>query len=183
MTLRCRWVVQKSEKVEDFVMGQYVLGTAQGIRTYPYSTNPYVFFPNSTSLASVDRPRICRTTNPLRYSNLTTLNEVHSIGEVWANMLHNVYATLVEAHGFSTTALTDPRSEKGNVVFMHLMISALPLQPCNPTCTSSFTLTQSKSNPPFPFSFFFGVDFRILSSCFCTRCLDPGRPQLVSRCD
>lgn len=73
-------------------------------------------------------------TNPLRYSNLRTLNEVHAIGEVWANMLHNVYASLVESHGFSSTALTDPTGEEGNVVFLHLMIGALPLQPCNPTC-------------------------------------------------
>ena len=29
------------------------------------------------------------------------------IGEVWANMLHNVYAQLVAAHGFSATAKTD----------------------------------------------------------------------------
>ena len=30
------------------------------------------------------------------------------IGEVWANMLHNVYAQLVAARGFSATAKTDP---------------------------------------------------------------------------
>lgn len=30
------------------------------------------------------------------------------IGEVWANILHNVYAGLVGAHGFSATAKTDP---------------------------------------------------------------------------
>lgn len=111
------WVVQKSDKVEDFVMGQYVLGSKKGIRQYPYSTDPAI--------------------NPLRYSNLRTLNEVHAIGEVWANMLHNVYAALVADHGFSPTALTDPTGEKGNVVFMHLMISALPLQPCNPTFVSA----------------------------------------------
>lgn len=59
---------------------------------------------------------------------------MHAIGEVWANMLHNVYAALVEARGFSSTALTDSTSEAGNVVYMHLLIGALPLQPCNPTC-------------------------------------------------
>lgn len=48
------------------------------------------------------------TTNPLRYSSVASLNEVHQIGEVWANMLHNVYAALVQAHGFSQTAQTDP---------------------------------------------------------------------------
>ena len=71
---------------------------------------------------------LCSTTNPLRYSSLQTLREVHGtwptpsrccttlltchdttdIGEVWANTLHNVYAALVRVHGFSATAHTDP---------------------------------------------------------------------------
>lgn len=55
------------------------------------------------------------------------------IGEVWANMLHNVYAALVTANGFSTTSHTDPSGTSGNVVYLHLFIDALALQPCNPT--------------------------------------------------
>ena len=69
-------------------MGQYVINDAAGIRTHPYSTSA--------------------TTNPLRYSSIAQLNEVHDIGEVWANILHNVYAALVKEHGFSATAHTDP---------------------------------------------------------------------------
>lgn len=56
------------------------------------------------------------------------------IGEVWANMLHQVYAALVAEHGFSATARTDPTGTEGNVVYLHLFIDALALQPCNPTC-------------------------------------------------
>lgn len=56
------------------------------------------------------------------------------IGEVWANMLHNVYAALVGEHGFSATAHTDPSGSEGNVVYLHLFIDSLALQPCNPTC-------------------------------------------------
>ena len=94
------------------------------------------------------------TTNPLRYSSLQTLNEVHSefpvpiaqlvyysslftiqdIGEVWANLLHNVHAALVAVHGFSTSARTNPTGTEGNFVFMHLFIDGLSLQPRNPTC-------------------------------------------------
>jgi extracellular elastinolytic metalloproteinase len=48
-------------------------------------------------------------------------------------MLHNVYATLVNAHGFSSRAFTHPEDRQGNVVFLHLIIDALPLQPCEPT--------------------------------------------------
>lgn len=57
------------------------------------------------------------------------------IGEVWANMLHNVYASLIGAHSWSSTERTNPSGTEGNIVFLHLFIDALPLQPCNPTCT------------------------------------------------
>ncbi|KAF9057048.1 Fungalysin metallopeptidase-domain-containing protein [Panaeolus papilionaceus] len=107
------WTEKTSSAVPDYVMGQYVTNKAAGIRTHPYSTS-----------ASV---------NPLRYSSIQTLKEVHDIGEIWANVLHNVYAALVGARGFSTTARTDPTGTAGNVVYLHLFLDALALQPCNPT--------------------------------------------------
>jgi len=107
------WTEHTSSAVPDYVLGQYVINSAAGIRTHPYST--------STSV------------NPLRYSNVKTLTEVHRIGEVWANILHNVYAALVSAHGWSATARTNPTGTEGNIVFLHLFIDALALQPCNPT--------------------------------------------------
>lgn len=51
-----------------------------------------------------------------------------AIGEVWCNTLHNVYAALIAAHGFSATAKTDPDGTEGNVVFLHLFIDALAIQ-------------------------------------------------------
>ncbi|PFH46766.1 hypothetical protein AMATHDRAFT_153918 [Amanita thiersii Skay4041] len=107
------WTEKNSSAVADYVLGQYVIDDPAGIRSHPYSTSS--------------------TVNPLRYSDLRTLKEVHDIGEVWANMLHNVYATLVGAHGWSATARTDPSGSEGNVVHLHLFIDALALQPCNPT--------------------------------------------------
>ncbi|KAJ6626700.1 Fungalysin metallopeptidase-domain-containing protein [Mycena sp. CBHHK59/15] len=107
------WTEQTSATVKDYVMGQYVINDAAGIRTHPYSTS--------------------KTTNPLTYASVGTLNEVHNIGEVWANMLHNVYAALVSAHGFSTTAHTNPAGTEGNIVYLHLFLDALALQPCSPT--------------------------------------------------
>ncbi|TCD65526.1 hypothetical protein EIP91_002534 [Steccherinum ochraceum] len=107
------WSEWKTAEVTDWVSGVYVLNNAAGVRSHPYSTSP--------------------TSNPLRYSSVATLNEVHNIGEVWANLLHNVYAALVGAHGFSTTAHTDASGSEGNIVYYHLFIDALPLQPCNPT--------------------------------------------------
>ncbi|KAF8056609.1 Fungalysin metallopeptidase-domain-containing protein [Lyophyllum atratum] len=111
------WTEHTSSSVPDYVMGQYVVNDPTGIRNYPYSTS-----------ASV---------NPLRYSSIKALNEVHNIGEVWANLLHNVYASLVTAHGWSATARTNPNGTEGNVVFLHLFIDALALQPCNPTFVSA----------------------------------------------
>ncbi|KAF8067459.1 Fungalysin metallopeptidase-domain-containing protein [Lyophyllum atratum] len=107
------WTEHTSSAVPDYILGQYVENNTRGIRTHPYSTSA--------------------TVNPLRYSSIATLNEVHNIGEVWANMLHNVYAALVGARGWSATARTDPAGTQGNVVFLHLFLDALALQPCNPT--------------------------------------------------
>lgn len=107
------WTEHSSADIADYVLGAYVTNNPAGVRTHPYSTDT--------------------ATNPLRYSSVAALDEVHAIGEVWANILHNVYAALVQAHGYSQTALTDPSGTEGNVVFMHLFIDALPLQPCNPT--------------------------------------------------
>jgi extracellular elastinolytic metalloproteinase len=122
-------------------MGQYIINSPAGIRTHPYSTSA--------------------TVNPLKYGNIATLNEVHStyyppplifqsliivlrfldIGEIWANLLHNIYAALVAQYGWSPDARTNPDGTEGNIVHMHLFIDALPLQPCNPTLcvTSTFS--------------------------------------------
>ncbi|KAF8970318.1 Fungalysin metallopeptidase-domain-containing protein [Flammula alnicola] len=107
------WTEKTSSAVPDYVLGQYVINDPAGIRTHPYSTSA--------------------TTNPLRYSSIASLNEVHDIGEVWANILHNVYAALVSAKGWSSTARTNSNGTEGNVVFLHLFLDALALQPCNPT--------------------------------------------------
>ncbi|KAH9013761.1 Fungalysin metallopeptidase-domain-containing protein [Lactarius hengduanensis] len=110
------WASQGSTTV-DFVLGTFVTNDPAGIRSHPYSTSA--------------------TTNPLRYSSLKTLTEVHDIGEVWANILHNVYASLVTAHGWSATARRNPSGIEGNIVFLHLFLDALLLQPCNPTFLSA----------------------------------------------
>ncbi|KAF6746342.1 metalloprotease [Ephemerocybe angulata] len=107
------WTEQKSGTVKDYVLGDYVMGNTAGIRKYPYSTS--------------------KTTNPLTYGSVASMSEVHAIGEVWANMLHNVYAALVGKYGWSATAMTDPTRAEGNVVYLHLFLDALALQPCNPT--------------------------------------------------
>jgi extracellular elastinolytic metalloproteinase len=108
------WAAQTAS-MSDFDMGVYVY--TKNIRSHKYSTSA--------------------TTNPLRYSSIASLNEVHNIGEVWANMLHNVHAALVKAHGFDTSAKTNPAGTSGNNVFMHLFIDSMAIQPCNPTFVSA----------------------------------------------
>ncbi|KAF6746897.1 metalloprotease [Ephemerocybe angulata] len=106
------WTEQKSAVIKDWAIGGYVTNSTGGLRSKPYSTNS--------------------TTNPLRYSSAGDYWDVHDIGEVWANMLHNVYAALVTKYGWSATAMTDATGPEGNIVYMHLFIDALSLQPCNP---------------------------------------------------
>lgn len=105
------WTELKSANITDYALGEYVY--LKNIRRYPYSTSA--------------------ATNPLRYSSVASNNEVHNIGEIWANMLHNVLAALVAAKGYSATARTNPDGTEGNIVHLHLFIDALKLQPCNPT--------------------------------------------------
>ncbi|KAG6841441.1 hypothetical protein C0991_011111 [Blastosporella zonata] len=107
------WIRQNSTDIQDFVVAPYVTNKPAGIRSHPYSTNS--------------------TTNPLTYASIGKLKEVHQIGEVWANILHVVLAALVAEHGFSASALTNPNTFEGNIVFMHLFIDGLSIQPCNPT--------------------------------------------------
>ncbi|KAK0437286.1 metalloprotease [Desarmillaria tabescens] len=108
------WTQQKNGTISDYALAAWVSNDPDGIRHYPYSTDPRV--------------------NPLRYSSLPRVAySVHYIGEVWANMLHNVYAALVQAHGWSSTAMDDATGPEGNIVFLHLFMDALQLQPCNPT--------------------------------------------------
>ncbi|KAK7045390.1 hypothetical protein VNI00_007641 [Paramarasmius palmivorus] len=112
------WFVRSdSPEIQDFVEGPWLKNDTIGFRTYPYSTST--------------------ETNPLRYSSIAERMEVHDIGEVWANMLHNVYAALVEEHGFSFAARTHSETSEGNVVFLRLLVNALTLQPCNPTFTNA----------------------------------------------
>jgi len=67
-----------------------------------------------------------------------TLADVHlrraEIGEVFANMLHVVYADLVAAKGFNPKKFDNPYDGTGNVVFMQILIDSLSILACNPNC-------------------------------------------------
>ncbi|KAH7332997.1 Fungalysin metallopeptidase-domain-containing protein [Rhizoctonia solani] len=104
------WTEQKSAEEQEFTLGSYV--NTKNIRTFPYSTD--------------------KSINPRTYATLNGLTAVHSIGEVWALIWHEIYAALIEKHGF-TIEKNNHESTAGNVVALHLYIDAMKLQPCNPT--------------------------------------------------
>jgi len=92
-----------------------------GIRRYPYSTNltknPLTFKDIDPTKASshFGIPR-----NPVLGSSAS---EVHSQGEVWAAMLWDMRANLIQKHGFAT----------GNRLALQLVTDGLRLSPSNPT--------------------------------------------------
>ena len=150
--IRDSWTEKNSSAVPDYDFGAWVANNPAGIRFHRYSTSSYVdtigcedrlitfsgigaSIPCSTPThlnrtSTVSDPQKSLAGNPS--SKFTTSI---GIGEVWANTLHNVYAALIQAHGFSATAATNPSGTEGNIVYLHLFIDALPIQPCNPTCT------------------------------------------------
>ncbi|KZV89804.1 metalloprotease [Exidia glandulosa HHB12029] len=106
------WLAQTSEDLKDFELGAYVF--TKGIRTKPYSVDP--------------------TINNYTYSLFQqSSTDPHFFGELWAEVLHLQLDALIKEHGFADDAHTNPDSTAGNVVWLHLFIDALALQPCNPT--------------------------------------------------
>src|SRR4051794_4006870 len=64
---------------KNYPMGAWAANDAVGIRAYPYSTS--------------------LTTNPLIYTSVNSLNQVHAIGTVWATMLYEVMWNLIDKYG------------------------------------------------------------------------------------
>ncbi|ORX64894.1 hypothetical protein DL89DRAFT_271733 [Linderina pennispora] len=96
----------------DLVLGHYVY--TKGIRNYPYST-------------SMD-------TNPSTYSYLDRMDyqEVHAIGEVWAEILYEVMWALIDKNGFADDIFAHDLT-KGNSIMLQILLDGMKLQPCNPT--------------------------------------------------
>ena len=101
---------------KNYGIGAWVDNVAQGIRSYPYSTS--------------------LTTNPLTYTSLNQLNEVHAIGTAWATMLYELMWNLIDKHGKSTAILPTFDSQgvptDGKFLTMKLVIDGMAIQPCNP---------------------------------------------------
>lgn len=122
----------------EFGMGDYSNG-GDGIRKYKYSTS--------------------NATNPSTYRIMDRFDYwgVHAKGEVWAEMLYEVYWNLVDRLGFTPewfpptpsdpykVAMDDDDLDKvrthitshGNTLAVQLVMDGLKLQPCNPTFISA----------------------------------------------
>jgi len=59
-----------------------------------------------------------------------------AMGEVWGNILHNVYVALADAYGWAWEPV-NPATPGGNNIFFQLLFDALLLQPCNPEFTQA----------------------------------------------
>jgi hypothetical protein len=94
-------------------VGVWSLGAGfQGIRLFPYSTDFGV--------------------NPQTYDSIITNGtSPHSLGEVWALMVWEVYWNLVDAHGFNPDIYDDWTTGGNNLTFQ-LMMDGMKLQPCSP---------------------------------------------------
>ena len=92
----------------------YLLGqppNGRGIRFYPYSTD--------------------MTINPHTYDSIKDAITVHQVGEVWAQMLWEIYWSLVEEYGFNPNVYDDWRTG-GNNLAIQLVMDGMKLQPCSP---------------------------------------------------
>lgn len=106
----------------DFGMGGWANG-GPGIRNYKYSTS--------------------METNPSTYRIMDRFNYwgVHAKGEVWAEMLYEVYWDLVDAHGYTPIwfppadihQARDHILNHGNTLALQLVMDGMKQQPCNPT--------------------------------------------------
>ncbi|KAG1146518.1 hypothetical protein G6F37_003504 [Rhizopus arrhizus] len=122
----------------EFGMGNYANG-GEGIRKYKYSTST--------------------KTNPSTYKIMDRFDYwgVHAKGEVWAEMLYEVYWNLVDRLGFTPdwfppvpnntfkSAMNQDELQKvrdhitshGNTLAVQLVMDGLKLQPCNPNFISA----------------------------------------------
>ena len=83
--------------------------TGAGIRNFPYTTD--------------------LTANPQTYSTVATTNVPHGVGEVWMDMVWEMYWELVIKHGFDTDFYN---GTGGNNLTIQLVLDGMKLQNCNP---------------------------------------------------
>jgi len=106
---------------KDMVEGSWVLGQSGGktIRKFKYSTD--------------------MKTNPTTYAYLNQAgwSEVHAIGEIWANILYQMYHNLVKATKNYNPDFFSGDKTAGNTLALQIVIDGMKLQPCSPNFVSA----------------------------------------------
>ncbi|MEL6390128.1 MAG: M36 family metallopeptidase [Bacteroidota bacterium] len=97
----------QSRGIATYLLGQEL--TDRGIRRFPYSSDT--------------------TVNPLTYEDIPGSSSPHRVGEVWSSMLWDMTWALVENYGFDEDFY---RGTGGNNMALHLVTTALKIQPCSP---------------------------------------------------
>ncbi|QRV73255.1 extracellular metalloproteinase MEP [Ceratobasidium sp. AG-Ba] len=123
--------VRSTSTYSDYPIAAWATNRAKGYRDHIYSTNVLV--------------------NPLNYNSLHEVqNQVHAIGEIWAEILWVVSNKLIEKHGFADSLFPTSKVDfyktssgsdgvkqfvprNGNTLALQLVVNAMKLQPCNPT--------------------------------------------------
>src|SRR5690606_20203431 len=93
--------------VGTYVQRQGTDGT--GIRRHRYSTDMSI--------------------SPLTYGDVATNQGVHAIGEVWNNMIWDLYWAMVDEYGFDEDQWT---GTGGNNMAIQLVMDGMKMQPCSP---------------------------------------------------
>jgi extracellular elastinolytic metalloproteinase len=68
-------------RATNYPVGDWIANDPAGIKKYLYSTS--------------------LLTNPFTYKSLNSMDEVHTIGTVWATMLYEVMWNLIDKHGIT----------------------------------------------------------------------------------
>jgi extracellular elastinolytic metalloproteinase len=114
-------LTEKDKEDTEMTEGSWVLGDSgkKTIRKFKYSTD--------------------MKTNPTNYTYLSqpAWAEVHAIGEIWANILYQVYHNLVKATGKFNPDWYSADKTAGNTLAFQIVIDGMKLQPCNPTFVSA----------------------------------------------
>ncbi|KAF9424466.1 Fungalysin/Thermolysin Extracellular metalloproteinase 5 [Entomortierella beljakovae] len=105
---------KKHNYESEFPMGSYANG-GQGIRRFPYSTN---LESNPETFKYMDGPAYWG---------------VHAKGEVWAQMLFEVYQNLHLRLPFTKDWYTEDKTSYANTLVLQLVVDGLKLQPCTPS--------------------------------------------------
>ncbi len=107
------------------LVSQVNLGLVERLSlTLPIASSMFSSIPSSSSSM---RSTVRISLNPQYSSSLNA--QQPDIGEVWTAMVHNVCATLIEMHGFSSVAKDDPCGREGNIIWVHLFLGAFSLLP------------------------------------------------------